>query len=289
MTSQPGTCTEPSDIKPERASFFIDFDGTLAAIAERPDRVTVEPDILSALEEIDRATGRLAIVSGRPIAELDRFLTPLRLPLAGTHGAQFRNPDGTLYTATFDAGMLEELVNGFRAFAADRHGLLVEAKPGSVALHYRARPELAQAALAKAQELEAAFSGVELMRGKMVVELRLGGRSKADAVSHFMALRPFRNHRPVFVGDDVTDEDGFRRAQEMGGTGIKIGPEETVADARFADIESFWAWLKSTAGRLKAQLAQDAPQSARPAAAVATERSVHQFASRKADKEERGT
>ncbi len=149
----------------------------------------------------------------------------------------------------YDNAALDRLIGAARAFAADHPGLLVEAKPGSVALHYRQAPDLADAVKRFAQDCAKAHPGVELMHGKMVAELRLGGRSKADAVSHFMELPPFSGRAPWFFGDDVTDEDGFRRVNELGGQSVRIGPGPTAARHSFESIGAFHRWLVRAAGR----------------------------------------
>lgn len=244
--------TDGNNKKPEidslATAFFFDFDGTLAAIAEEPDKVTVTDQVLEALDRLYRNThGALAIVSGRPIAVLDRFLSPLKLPASGVHGLEWRDARGDVHHNSYDPASLERLRQGATEFAEGRAGLIVEEKPGSVALHYRQRPDLEERCRRLGEQLAASIPGVAVMEGKMVVELRLGGRSKADAVYEFMATAPFHGRRPLFAGDDVTDEDAFRFVEEMGGAGIKIGGGETAASLRMPDREAFEAWLRALA------------------------------------------
>lgn len=240
---QEESCVE-TEIEPSSTAFFLDFDGTLAAIVDDPRQVRVTPPTLAALESLYQITdGALAIISGRPIETLDHFLTPLKLPLSGVHGLEWRDAHGVSHRNTYDARSLEQLRDRIAAYAADHPGLVAEEKPGSVALHYRQRPDLADSCLALAQRLASKIPAAALMRGKMVVELRLGGRSKADAVSDFMAVPPFRGRKPLFVGDDVTDEDAFRLVEKMKGAGIKIGDGETAASLRLPDRDAFETWL----------------------------------------------
>ena len=123
----------------------------------------------------------------------------------------------------------------------------MESKPGSVALHYRRGPHLEGACQEFAQRLSETVGGVSPIHGKMVVELRLGGRNKADAVAQFMSAPPFRGRAPLFVGDDVTDEDALRKVEQIGGTGVKIGSGVTTGSARFADRADFMRWLHTLA------------------------------------------
>ncbi|MBO6718410.1 MAG: trehalose-phosphatase [Rhizobiaceae bacterium] len=227
-----------------RTAFFFDFDGTLAEIAPDPSGVEVDPRIVEALGALWRNSGgALAIVSGRTVDDLDRFLSPLKLPASGVHGLEMRDAEGEYRRADYDGGEMERLTCAVASFAEQHSGLLSEVKPGSVALHYRQRPDLHQACADLAGRLAAELPGVSLMRGKMVFELRLGGRTKADAVAQFMAMRPFAGRQPVFVGDDVTDEDAFREVEGSGGYGIKIGAGRTAARFRAADQGAFATWL----------------------------------------------
>lgn len=241
---------EEDELDPYSTALFLDFDGTLVEIADHPDKVILRAEIRDALDQLhDALDGALAVISGRPVSELDTFLAPLRLPLAGVHGLEFRQGDGATERHGYDNAALDRLIGAARAFAADHPDLLVEAKPGSVALHYRQAPDLADAVKRFAQDCAKAHPGVELMHGKMVAELRLGGRNKADAVSHFMELPPFSGRAPWFFGDDVTDEDGFRRVNELGGQSVRIGPGPTAARHSFESIGAFHRWLVRAAGR----------------------------------------
>lgn len=234
----------PDDILPERTAFFLDFDGTLAGIVADPAQALVMPRTLATLGRLSaRAGGALAVVSGRAIAQLDRMLEPLSLPLAGVHGLERRAADGTLTRAQVDIEAQRRLAAAAGTFAGERHGLIAEVKPGSVALHYRRRPELEDACLAFAAEQAHDDARIRLVRGKMVIEMKLSARTKGDAIAAFMAEAPFCARRPFFAGDDATDEAGFAAVNAMGGVSLKVGPGPTVASHRIADIAALAAFL----------------------------------------------
>lgn len=244
----PAAKTIPADLVPSRTAFFLDFDGTLAAIAPDPDQASVKPETLAALGELKTAAGgAVAVVSGRSIAQLDRMLHPLALPLAGVHGLERLDAAGRLTRAPVDVAAQHLLAALVRAFLEDRPGLLAEVKPGSVALHYRKRPEMAADCLAFALDAAREAGGVTLVEGKKVIEMKLSPRTKGDAIADFMAEAPFRGRRPFFAGDDATDEAGFAAVNAMGGVSLKIGPGETAARHRLADADGFAAWLKRLA------------------------------------------
>jgi trehalose 6-phosphate phosphatase len=210
------------------ASLFLDFDGTLAPIADTPDGVVVDNDLLSLLGELrDALDGRLAIVSGRSIATL-RDLGFAGFLLAGTHGLEFASP-GEEVEAPPRRPAVDDAEAAFHAFAEDKPGLLVERKSISVGLHFRGAPQWGAKAGELASELAEKLD-LALQPGKMLFELRPGGADKGSAVHILMARQPMAGGRPVFIGDDVTDEEGFAAAARLGGAGILVGPpRETLA------------------------------------------------------------
>ena len=237
-------------LAPARTAFFLDFDGTLARIVPDPERASVEARTLAALRRLrETAGGAVAVVSGRSIAQLDRMLHPLRLPAAGVHGLERRDAAGTLRTTPFDAAAQHRLAATVGAFVGDRPGLLGEVKPGSVALHYRKRPEMEADSLAFAIELARADPRIRIVEGKKVVEMKLSPRTKGHAIADFMTEPPFAGRRPFFAGDDVTDEAGFSLVNEMGGVSLKVGPGETHARYRIDGTDAFALWLERLAGR----------------------------------------
>ncbi len=232
-------------------AFFLDFDGTLAEIVDDPDLAQIKPHTLATLRKLAAATGNaVAVVSGRSIAQLDRFLSPLRLPLAGVHGMERRMAAGRVVKAPIDADAQRLLQARVAAFADENSGLLAEPKPGSVALHYRNRPDLAAACARLADDLARADPRIEVMPGKMVFEMKLGTLSKGDAIAAFMREPPFRDRLPFFAGDDITDEAGFEVVNAMGGIAVKVGPGKTFAGYRIEDTAAFTAWLNALADEL---------------------------------------
>lgn len=227
------------------AGLFIDFDGTLVELAERPDQVIVD-DALRALMTLlyERHQGRVAIVSGRSIAQLDALFGPVarQVALSGSHGCEHRW-DG-ISAHPVPPPELEAVADAMRVFAQRHPGTLVEEKSYGVALHYRLAPEAETEAQAFAAEL-AARSDLRLQQGKMVVELRPHGSDKGVPVRRLMQRRPMAGTRPLFLGDDVTDEAGFEAAHELGGAGILIGPSRpTAATYRLPDPAAARAWLQ---------------------------------------------
>ena len=240
----------PHGLAPARTAFFLDFDGTLARIVPDPAQAAVGPEVLAALRQLAQAAGgAVAVVSGRSIAQLDRKLHPLRLPAAGVHGLERRDAGGRVSKTPFDAALHHRLAAAVGAFVGGRPGLLAEVKPGSVALHYRKRPEMAADCMGFATAQARADPRIRIVPGKMVVEMKLGPRTKGDAIADFMAEAPFSGRLPFFAGDDVTDEAGFVLVNGMGGVSLKVGPGETQARHRVDDIAAFADLLQGLAAR----------------------------------------
>ena len=215
-------------------ALFLDFDGTMVDIAPQPHAVHVPEPLLVVLEDLhDYLQGAVAVISGRPIAQIDDFLSPLRMAVAGVHGAERRGADGQVHL--LDTHPLDHVEEAARGLAAEHKGLLVENKRGSLALHYRQRPELEELCLQAMQEAVNASPGLTLLRGKMVAEAKPGGASKGRAIESFLAEPPFAGRTPVFIGDDFTDEVGFSTVQRLGGLGIKVGEGATAAWQRIPD------------------------------------------------------
>jgi trehalose 6-phosphate phosphatase len=229
------------------AALFLDFDGTLVELAEAPDAIVVPqrlPLLLASLSR--RLEGRLAVVSGRAIADLGRFLPLEGIAVSGSHGLELRFADGRGQAAPAPAGF-EHVRESIAAFAARASGLLLEEKPASLALHYRQAPEREEEVLAFVARL-AAGTGFAVQRGKMVAELRPPGPDKGSALRSLLAEPPFAGARPVFVGDDLTDEDAFAAAAALGGDGILVGPARSTAAAwRLPDVPAVLDWLEEAA------------------------------------------
>ena len=244
--------TLPDLINPEEFALFLDFDGTLVAIANRPDDVRLDPQTREALADLNELlAGALAIVTGREIAVVDRFLAPLHLSVAGVHGLMRRDAQGRTYASPFDSGLPAAIERAVRPLLAKHPELVVERKYGALALHYRDHPELEQASIEALENAVGELQATEIKRGKMVVEVKAIGGNKGAAVADFLKEEPFAGRRAVFAGDDVTDEDAFVLVNARGGISIKVGPGATNATYRSAGTAEFLEWLR----RLPAQLA----------------------------------
>jgi trehalose 6-phosphate phosphatase len=227
----------------EGAALFLDFDGTLVELAETPDAIRVPPGLGPLLDRLRaRLDGRLAIVSGRAIADLERHLPCAGVAVAGSHGLELRLAGGISLPLSVPAGLGEARAEIGR-FAAAREGLIVESKPLGIAVHFRLAPQHEKPVLAFMTEI-ARRHGLLLQRGKMVVELRPVGANKGDALKALMTEPRFMGARPLFVGDDLTDEHAFAAAAELGGAGIAVGPpRETAAQYRLESVKAVADWL----------------------------------------------
>ncbi len=254
--SEPLSAFDTGRLAPDTLAVLLDFDGTLVSIVDDPDGVVLTEHTARTLARLEGVLGgAVAIVSGRSIAEIDRAFAPRRFPVAGIHGLERRDSRGRRHEDPYDAAVLDEIARRLGEAIACKAGLKLERKAGSVALHYRRRPELESFCRALAAEAIARHPEARRITGKMVVELKLGDRTKADAVSDFMAEPPFAGRRPLYAGDDVTDEDAFRAVAALDGISIKIGCGRTAALYRVADTESFLGWLDTLSETLAARQA----------------------------------
>lgn len=232
------------------ASLFLDFDGTLVELAPTPNSIHVDETLRSLLERLgDCMEGRLAIVTGRALQDVRSLLHPVELAVAGSHGLEHaehgRDPADVERPKTLDR-VLDEL----RLLQAAHPGILVEEKPLGVALHYRQAPH-AEEVCRSAAEHVAQATDLEVQAGKLVFELKLAGADKGRALHRFMEQPPFAGTRPIFLGDDLTDEHGFRAARDLGGAGVLVGDERaTAATYRLPGVSSVKRWLDEAAGAL---------------------------------------
>jgi trehalose 6-phosphate phosphatase len=241
------TLPAPPALPLNEVALFLDLDGTLAPIAPRPEEVRGDDELWSVLEALDQRTGgRLAVLSGRTIVEIDRITGGLAKAVAGVHGLERRSADGGVVRAEAPEGLYAAR-GVMEAFAARRPGMLVEDKGLGVALHYRQAPEHAEDAEALAEAL-ATHHDLRSQPGSMVRELRAPGGGKGKALRAFMEEAPFRGATPLFLGDDLTDEDGFAAAEALGGYGVIVGPRTpTRARFRLPDVAGARAWLAELA------------------------------------------
>lgn len=224
-------------------AYFLDFDGTLLEIAARPDRVCADVSLRRLLSDLRRACdGAVALISGRRIVDIDALLDAPGLPVAGMHGLERRDARGRWHCPP--AGTIPEaLRNRLAALEACYPGLLVEDKGATIAVHYRQRPALASWLHRLLARYLQPLPQLTVLRGKCVLEIRPRGGDKGTAVAAFLDEAPFAGRRPVFIGDDVTDEDGFTQVNRRGGLSIKVGRGRTGAALRLADVAEVRQWL----------------------------------------------
>ncbi|MFW2404784.1 MAG: trehalose-phosphatase [Gammaproteobacteria bacterium] len=230
----------------DKIALFLDFDGTLVHIVDRPDLTHVPESLLATLSDVHAALGgALALVTGRSIADLDKLTDPLQLPAAGVHGLEYRDGSGPVHAVTtrsFPDWAREELTQ----LAESADGLLTEDKGHGMAIHFRLAPDREEPVRAAVRRIAARLGPDFVMQnGKMVFELRPACATKGTAVARFMEAPPYAGRQPVFVGDDVTDEDAFKVVNEMGGISIKVGriDEESAARFELEDVSAVRNWL----------------------------------------------
>lgn len=233
-------------------ALFLDFDGTLADIAPRPQDVVVPAGLRDTLRALLGAfDGAVALVSGRPIADLDRLMAPLHLPAAGQHGLEWRvTADGAVSHSGGDPALLDDLRARFAAVARDYPAIVIEDKTWSLSVHYRTAPEAEAAILAVATDHLPPGEHLHMMRGKMVIEVKPTGIDKGKVLDRFREAVPFAGRLPVFIGDDRTDEDGFAEANRLGGTSVRVGPPPEIlakseAQWQCDGIAALAAWLEA--------------------------------------------
>jgi trehalose 6-phosphate phosphatase len=224
------------------AALFLDFDGTLVGLAPTPEAIEIPPALVPLLGDLrDLLGGALAVVSGRQIDSIDRFLAPLRLPAAGEHGVQRRDAEGHMQEQR--APDLASILDVANELARVHEGLLVERKHAAIALHYRLAPQLEAVCRDAMSRAIAGHPQLELMHGKFVFEVKPAGINKGLAIDAFMSEAPFAGRRPVFAGDDTTDESGFAIVQPRGGIAIKVGSGPSLALHRLESPRAVYEWL----------------------------------------------
>lgn len=226
-------------------ALFLDFDGTLTELAAKPHTVHVPAGLAPTLSALHRLLGgALAIVTGRREIDIDGFLSPLTLPLASEHGAQYRFADGS--RPAVDVPELGPVLQAAKQLAVQYPALLVEIKRASVALHFRQAPHLAPVCRDALERAMSGLAGLELLSGKCVYEVKPAGIHKGQAIAAFMRQAPFAGRTPVFVGDDVTDEAGFATVMALGGLAIKVGEGPSQAQYRCMTPAALRGWLSSS-------------------------------------------
>jgi trehalose-phosphatase len=221
LTAAPADVRSCPPLDADGDALFLDLDGTLAPIAPRPEDVRPDAALTRRLRAlVERLDGRLAVVSGRSIADVDRILEGAVEAVAGVHGLERRSRAGV--TRAVPPPGLALALSELESFVVKRDRLHIENKTLGLTIHYRQAPDMAADVRALALRL-AATHGLDPQFGDMVAELKTPGADKGAAVRAFMAEPPFAGARPVFVGDDLTDEHGFAAAVALGGHGVLVG------------------------------------------------------------------
>jgi len=227
-------------------ALFFDVDGTLVGIEREPEAVIVSERLRVLLERLSAATdGAFALVSGRSIAQLDRLFQPFAFSASGLHGLERRLLPGSITQAVQTSGGLDTARVELERFAKDHPGTFVEDKGLTLALHYRMAEHRETAAALVRNLVNSEPENLVLLEGKMVFELKPPGFDKGRAIVDFMKEPPFQGRRPIFAGDDVTDEAGFAVIDEMNGVAVKIGSDDRLTEAGYglSDVEAMLVWL----------------------------------------------
>jgi trehalose 6-phosphate phosphatase len=233
-------------LDPHKIAVLLDVDGTLIEIAPTPQEVRVPPALKHTLSRLrDRLSGALCLVSGRPLADLDWMFDPLRLPAVGGHGSENRldtNADIVRSTTPPLDPLLKARLVGI---ADDTPGIIAEEKTYSVALHYRLVPQSERSVRERIARICSDWpaDAVEILPGKSVFEVKPRGFNKGIAVQALMQRAPFRGRRPIFIGDDVTDESVFAVLPAFDGLGFSVGRELAGTHGYFATPREVRRWL----------------------------------------------
>lgn len=231
-------------------AWFLDVDGTLIDIAPNPSAVIVPTPLPPLLMRLSACYGgAVAVMSGRSLDNLCQLLAPFDPPAAaGVHGLEYRDGHGGIVRMTVPPG-LDDIRARLTRLVEEKTGLLLEDKELALALHFRQAPEMEQMVREAVMAAAADHSGFTVLAGKMVFEIKPAGIDKGSALRTFMMQSPFSGRRPVFVGDDTTDEYGFQAANALGGLSVLVGPlRDTAAMFQLDDIEACRIWLARAAG-----------------------------------------
>ncbi len=232
---------------------FLDVDGTLLEIAPAPNQVVVPVGLGSRLAALEQQLdGALALISGRSVGDIDRLFAPHRFSIGGVHGAELRI-GGTVRHLEVDPTRLDPVRQAFHDFTVTHPGTLWEDKRFAVTIHHRQRPEVGAEARTLASALAREIGeDLQVIDGKMVVEIRFGAATKGTAVKTFVDHPPFAARTPVYLGDDRTDEDAFTWVNDHGGISIVVGAARpSHAAHRLEGVPEAHGWIEGLARHLQ--------------------------------------
>jgi trehalose 6-phosphate phosphatase len=224
----PETVPVPASLVPHlsETAILLDIDGTLLDLMPTPREVWVPPGLSKTLIRLlQRTNGALALVSGRSINDIDLIFAPDVFPAVGGHGAEMRLETDSEAVAAHAPPMDKELKRRLAAIAKLSPGILLEDKGYSLALHYRLAPHAEKAIYAAVSLIRADLPNapIEVLPGKCVCEIKHSGFTKASGVRELMTREPFKGRRPLFIGDDVTDETVFAIMPDYDGLAFSVG------------------------------------------------------------------
>jgi trehalose 6-phosphate phosphatase len=227
---------------------FLDVDGTLVELADTPSQTVADPQIKSLLRDVaERLGGALAFVSGRKIATLDELFAPLKLPAAGLHGVERRKAGGAVQGASFVDSQLDRARADIKTLVAAHPGTLLEDKDRTLAVHFRLAPQFEEIMRRSMIDIAKPLgTNYHIQSGKMLFEIKPRGFSKATAIKAFMQESPFSGRRPVFAGDDLTDQDGFAIVEAQGGISIGVG-DRVRGQFYLENVAAVRGWLEGIA------------------------------------------
>jgi trehalose 6-phosphate phosphatase len=246
--TSPNAISAPSDFARRlgECAILLDIDGTLLDLAPTPREVWVPPGLARTLSGLlEKTAGALALVSGRSLNDIDLIFAPEQFPAVGGHGAEMRISADNESVATHAPPMDKELKRRLAAIARLSPGILLEDKGYSLALHYRLAPHAEKAIYEAIALIRADLPNapIELMPGKCVYEIKHSGFNKATGVLELMAHEPFRGRRPIFIGDDVTDESVFALMPDLGGLAFSVGRRAMGVADHFDEPRDVRQWL----------------------------------------------
>jgi len=232
-------------------AILLDIDGTLLDLAPTPREVWVPPGLSKTLNRLlERTSGALALVSGRSLNDIDLIFAPAQFPAVGGHGAEMRLSTDSEAVASHAPPMDKELKRRLAAIAKLSPGILLEDKGYSLALHYRLAPHAERAIYEAVSLIRADLpnASIEVLPGKCVCEIKHSGFNKATGVTELMTHEPFKGRRPIFIGDDVTDESVFAIMPEFGGLSFSVGRRAKGVAGHFDDPGEVREWLARLIG-----------------------------------------